>query len=356
MIAQQLTVRIIHDSRVGLHEGHPDSLQEREQIDLQPLRVRFVEPWTHFQDRRARDESDLDPRRGDTARCNRRPETSKTASDNDDAVRPPGHPPTVSPCDLDGEGPVRVYTTDRLNQRTGRRCRSNRFSIASLLGGGLSTPEHEIRRGRIAIRHRRRRIPARDFPVDSDFPLTRLPLSLARIRSAYVRYVIAWRSIATLHVASGHVERFRPLSQGQPTKLLIDTLAPSRFRGILLGAFAFLALVLAAVGIYGVMAYAVSQRTSEIGIRMALGARREQVLLAIVGRAFKLSSTGAAIGSIASLVLTRFLANLLYGVKATDPLTFAATAGCLIVVALAASYLPARSAASIDPVQALRKE
>lgn len=138
--------------------------------------------------------------------------------------------------------------------------------------------------------------------------------------------------------------------------LLSDTLAPSRFRGVLLGTFAFLAVVLAAVGIYGVMAYSVSRRTSEIGVRMALGASRGQVLFAIVGRAFKLSAAGAALGSIVSLMLTRFLASLLYGVRANDPLTFLATAGSLILVALAASYVPARRAAAVDPVQALRKE
>jgi putative ABC transport system permease protein len=104
------------------------------------------------------------------------------------------------------------------------------------------------------------------------------------------------------------------------------------------------------------MAHAVTQRTSEIGIRLAIGASRGQVLLAIVGQAFKLSSAGVAIGSLAGLLLTRFVANLLYGVRATDPLTFVATAGSLILVALAASYLPARRAAAIDPVEALRKE
>ena len=153
------------------------------------------------------------------------------------------------------------------------------------------------------------------------------------------------------------VDRNVPLSKVMSVdELLTETLSPSRFRGILLGTFALFALVLAAVGIYGVVAYAVNRRTSEIGIRIALGAQRGQVVLAIVGPAFKLASAGAAIGSIAGLVLTRLFANLLYGVKATDPLTFGATAVCLILVALAASYLPARRAAAIDPIQTLRKE
>src|SRR5262249_26306289 len=153
------------------------------------------------------------------------------------------------------------------------------------------------------------------------------------------------------------LDRLVPLSTVMTVDdLLSDTLAPSRFRGVLLGTFACLAVALAAVGIYAVMAYSVSRRTSEIGIRMALGATRGQVLVAIVGGAFTLSAAGAAVGSIVSFMLTRFLASLLYGVRPDDPLTFLATAGCLILVALAASYVPARRAAAVDPVHALRKE
>lgn len=129
-----------------------------------------------------------------------------------------------------------------------------------------------------------------------------------------------------------------------------------RLWGVLFAIFGALALALGAVGIYGVMSYAVSLRTREIGIRMALGAQRGDVLGMVVGHALKLALIGAVVGVAAALAATRSIAGLLYGVQAADPLTFAAVPALLLVVALVAGYLPARRAATVDPLHALRHE
>jgi predicted permease len=138
--------------------------------------------------------------------------------------------------------------------------------------------------------------------------------------------------------------------------LIARSLSSRRFSMILLLVFASLALLLASIGIYGVVSYVVAQRAHEIGLRMALGARRLDILTLILSRAGKLATGGVAAGLIAAMGLTRLMANLLYGISPFDPLTFAGVATLLTMVALAACYLPARRAAKLDPMVALRYE
>ena len=139
-------------------------------------------------------------------------------------------------------------------------------------------------------------------------------------------------------------------------EIISKSLAAQRFSMILFGAFAGLALLLASVGIYGVISYVVGQRTHEIGIRMALGAERLHILRLILGSGGMLAVAGVALGLASALALTRLMASLLYGVRATDPLTYAGVAMLLMVVAIVACYIPAQRATKVDPLAALRYE
>jgi len=139
-------------------------------------------------------------------------------------------------------------------------------------------------------------------------------------------------------------------------QLLTASVAQPRLNLMLLALFAGLALVLAAVGIYGVMAYTVAQRTREIGIRVALGAQKKDVLGMVMRQGATLAALGVAIGLVAAFALTRVMSTLLFGVHATDPATFAVVALTLVAVSLSACYLPARRATQVDPLVALRYE
>ena len=139
-------------------------------------------------------------------------------------------------------------------------------------------------------------------------------------------------------------------------QLASETIAPQHASVILIGIFAGMALLLAAIGIYGVISYAARQRTQEIGIRMALGAEPRAVLRLVMGEGLRLTVLGLGIGLTGALVLTRFLSSILYGVRPSDPMTFVMVALILATVALLASFMPARRATRVDPMAALRHE
>jgi ABC-type antimicrobial peptide transport system permease subunit len=163
-------------------------------------------------------------------------------------------------------------------------------------------------------------------------------------------------------IASAARGIFRELAPDVPVKFstfaieMGGWLAERRFLLLLVGLFATLALTLAAVGIYGVVAYSVARRTQEFGIRMALGARRGDIFRLVLGGGARMAVVGVAIGIGLSLAITRLISTLLFGISSTDPLTFAGVALLLAGVALFASYLPARRATRVDPLAALRYE
>jgi putative ABC transport system permease protein len=180
-----------------------------------------------------------------------------------------------------------------------------------------------------------------------------LPFMNIAVRSAAGTGVVA--SVARSEVAATDpelpVDRVYPLA-----RVVAESVGEPRFRTLLLGLFAAIALVLAAVGLYGLISYSVTQRTREIGIRVALGARPRQVMLPVLREGLRLALLGMGLGLAGALVATRALAVFLFGVGTTDPLTFAAVSGLLLGVALLASYIPARRALRVDPVTALRAE
>jgi len=162
---------------------------------------------------------------------------------------------------------------------------------------------------------------------------------------------------ATVRKAVWEIDKDQPVSNIKTMEeILLDSIARQRFSMLLLAIFAAVALVLAAVGIYGVMSYSVAQRTHEIGIRMALGAQTGAVLKLAVSYGLKLVIAGIAIGLIAAFALTRVMSTLLFGVTATDPMTFTLISLLLVCVAALASYIPARRATKVNPIIALRYE
>jgi putative ABC transport system permease protein len=148
-----------------------------------------------------------------------------------------------------------------------------------------------------------------------------------------------------------------PVAKVMPMdRVIAKSIGRANFSMTLLGIFGGVALLLAAIGIYGVMSYTVEQRTHELGIRIALGAATPQLLRLVVGQGLVLAGIGVTIGLGASFGVTRVMSSLLYGVKATDPATFAAVAVVLSAVAALACYIPARRATRVDPIVALRHE
>jgi predicted permease len=189
------------------------------------------------------------------------------------------------------------------------------------------------------------------FPIlqqSYTFPFTTL---IARTSAGPARLAGPLRETVRAVDPSLAVSRIKLMSD-----LVSASLAPRRFVVTLLGIFASLALLMAVIGLYGVISYSVTQRTQEIGIRMALGAQPSGVLSLVIGQGLQLAGIGAAIGLAASLIFSRLLRNQLYGVSSFDPLTFLITALVLMAAALLATYIPARRATRVDPMDALRHE
>jgi putative ABC transport system permease protein len=179
----------------------------------------------------------------------------------------------------------------------------------------------------------------------------------------YMTLVARSSSVAPLQLAAGMRSQVLSIDRDQPvssvrtmSEIVENSIAQQRFYMLLLGLFAVMALVLAAVGIFGVMSYSVTERTREIGIRMALGAQTRDVLRHVVGQGMKLTLLGVVIGLAGAVALTRFMQSLLYEVQSFDPVTFAAISLLLACVALLACYIPARRATKVDPMNALRYE
>jgi ABC-type antimicrobial peptide transport system permease subunit len=184
------------------------------------------------------------------------------------------------------------------------------------------------------------------------------PISLGRALTIAVRASGDPASLASgVRVSVWALDRELAISHLETAdQSLRHSLASPRFTTLLMGAFALLALVLGSVGLYAVISFSVTQRIQEMGIRMALGASSADVLRLVLGQGLKLTLLGVAIGIAGALGLTHFLSSLLFGVKPTDPLTYASVSVLLIAVALLASFIPARRATRVDPMVALRYE
>ncbi len=201
----------------------------------------------------------------------------------------------------------------------------------------------------------------RQFSLDRDavaeiyVPQTQFPIR-------YARYVLRSSMdpnplIPTVRARVWSVDPHLPLAEFSSVEGMVSsTMTEPRFRTVLLGGIALLALALSLVGVFGVMAFAVSQQTREIGIRVAMGARRGDVLAEVVGQGTRLILAGVVVGGIGTLAATRVLQGFLFGIEATDPWVFLVGVGVVTATALLACYLPARRATRVDPVVALRYE
>jgi predicted permease len=195
-----------------------------------------------------------------------------------------------------------------------------------------------------------------------DYPFMQLPEKLMPLAADAVAVVLRTEGdpraiVADVRRAVAEIDSREVVYNVQTMgEVVSNSFAARRLSMILLGVFAALALVLACIGIYGVISNLVGQRTHEIGVRMALGAQRSDVLRLVIGQGARMALIGVAIGVSAALGLTRLMANQLFGVSPRDPLTFAGVAMLLIIVAVAACYVPARRAMRVDPMIALRYE
>jgi putative ABC transport system permease protein len=200
-----------------------------------------------------------------------------------------------------------------------------------------------------------------DVEPTAYYPYMQIPESFLPLLEGNMSIALRSRNssdlLSSIRAAVGEVDKTVPLYQVESMDQMVGDAGSLRlFDMWLIGAFAALALVLAAVGIYGVMAYSVSHRTREIGIRIALGAQRGSVLHLIMGQGARLALTGVVLGIIGALGLTQLMASLLFGVSARDWATFSVVPWIVLAMIMAGCYIPARRAAKLDPVVALRQE
>jgi putative ABC transport system permease protein len=261
-----------------------------------------------------------------------------------------------TPGDVQGAEPVAV-----VNQSFARRYISGHDAVGRTVSfeGGTRPPRRIV--GVVGDVHSYIGSP----PVPTVFiPSAQTPAGYTRLFGSWFPIHVVVRTagdpaglVAGLTRAIHDTDARVPVGRVEPLEeVLSDSVSQSRLQMMLLAVFASLALVLAAVGIYGVMSYLVAQRSHEIGVRLALGAVPGEVLRMVLRRGLLLAGSGAAIGLAGAAGLTRLLRSWLYGVTAGDPATFAVVTGLLLLVALAACYIPARRAARVDPVVALRAE
>jgi putative ABC transport system permease protein len=194
-------------------------------------------------------------------------------------------------------------------------------------------------------------------------PKMQMYFSYRQVKSLVANALVVRTAVDPLSLATSARNAIWSVDKDQPVAnidsmehIVAGAVARQRFSMLLLAVFAGLALVLAAVGIYGVMSYSVAQQTREIGIRMALGAQRGDVLKMTVKQGLKLVAVGLACGLVIAFILTRVMATLLFGISATDPFTFLSISLVLLAVALLASYIPALRATKVDPMIALRAQ
>ena len=264
---------------------------------------------------------------------------------------------------LDGENaPVAI-----VNEALARRCWAGKNALGAQVSNSkvTSTAQGEQPRAVVGIVGDTRDYgPSRSAPATMFVPQWQVPDRITKYQNGIFDWSVVVRSAPgstglgpALERAVREADPEQPVIEIVPAAaLMAQWLNSARMIMQLMGAFAGLALLLTGVGLYGVLSYYVTQRTREIGIRMALGAARANVLRLVVGEGMLLVAVGAALGIGGGLALTRLMKTLLFGVKPTDPLTFAAAVVFLVVVALVASYLPARRATRVDPMVALRYE
>jgi putative ABC transport system permease protein len=200
-----------------------------------------------------------------------------------------------------------------------------------------------------------------DVEPTAYYPYTQIPESFMSLLEGNMTVAVRSRNssglLSSIRSAIGDVDKTVPVYQVKSLEEMVaDSGSLRRFDMWLIGAFAALALALAAVGIYGVMAYSVTQRTREIGIRIALGAQKTAVLGLVLRQGVKLAVAGVVVGLVGAFALTRLMASLLFGVSPRDWMTFSIVPWIVLLLILAGCYIPARRAAQLDPVSALREE